>query len=92
MRNLKMSAPLPIKVPSTRRESTFLDLAPTQSTPPSLPVSTKAVASPTEGSAPSISSVIEPLKKIERSGSDSSDISVKASGTTFLMLNHTNDE
>lgn len=67
---------------SARRESTFLSLSPFQSTPPASEPSNSAVASPMTGSAPSISEVIEPLKKVERSASESS----TASTSSFLRL------
>jgi len=69
--------------PSQRRDSAFLSLLPVASTAPLSPASTNAVASPVEGVPSSISQIIEPLKKAQRSSSDSSTAS--ASGT-FLRL------
>lgn len=78
-----------VDIATQRRESAFLSLSPFQSTPHTLPVTTKAVTSPASGNAPSIAHVIEPLQKVQRSSSDSSDSS--ASGT-FLKLNAVADE
>ncbi|KAK3112324.1 hypothetical protein LTR53_011530, partial [Teratosphaeriaceae sp. CCFEE 6253] len=70
-------------VPAARRESTFLSLAPTHSSPPASPTATKAVPS-TAGSGPQATAqIINPVQKAQRSGSDSSTTSESGA---FLRL------
>lgn len=78
-----------IEVSSQRRESIFLSLSPTFSSPPSSPVLTKAVSSPPKGEVLLTADLVEPLQKTQRSSSDSSSTSTDGN---FLRLGHVDEQ
>ena len=68
--------------------STFLSLAPTSSSPPASPTTTKsttsAINSPVDNKTPVPTDAIEPLQRIR---SDSTESSTSSKSTGFLKLN-----